>query len=305
MAEELNEAEETKDPFAGWPGLPVKDRAGYAYSMSGDEPYTLGTDSLPKPGVPVGTVTKHEWTGSKVYPLTSRDYWVYVPAQYTPDEPACLMVFQDGDMYMGPGANVPTVFDNLIHSGEMPVTIGLFVSPGSPGPGTPVYGGTGNRQVEYDTTNGEYASLIVDELLPELRKTHHITDDPDGRAICGISSGAVCAFTAAWFRPDQFRKVVSHCGSFIDIHGAHNYPTWIRRHSRRPIKVFLQTGKKDLDIALGNIPLANDQMASALRYSDYDFQYVVGEGGHTLMHGAQLFPDTMRWIWKDHKNTEN
>src|SRR6186713_2956096 len=46
--------------------------------------YVQGPDSMRQPGVPQGKVTKYEWT-SKIYPGTVRDYWVYVPAQYTAD----------------------------------------------------------------------------------------------------------------------------------------------------------------------------------------------------------------------------
>ncbi|MBU2664100.1 esterase family protein [Actinoplanes bogorensis] len=283
-----------------WGGLPSRDRDFYAYSMDGKEPYELGPDSLPKDGAPKGTVTPHREFGSTfVYPETSRTYSVYVPAQYDPVTPACLMVFQDGDDYAGPVVNVPTVFDNLIASGEMPVTIALFVNPGNPGPGAPVYGGRGNRNVEYDNCNADYATFLAEELIPVVAAEYTISSDPEHRAICGISSGGACSFTAGWFRPDQFRKIVSHCGSFLDIIGAHQYPSWIRRQYKRPLKVYLQTGEKDLDIKLGHIPLANREMEAALRYRGYDVHLEFGEGGHTLIHGGALFPDTMRWLWSD------
>jgi enterochelin esterase-like enzyme len=298
MADEITDEAEAPS-VSNWEGLPDKDKLVYAHSMDGNEPYTLGPDSFPKDNVPTGTLTRHDWLSEFVYPGTSRTYSVYIPARYDGTNPACLMVFQDGDMYTGPDVNIPTVFDNLIAGGEMPVTIGLFVNPGTPGPGVPVYGGTGNRNVEYDSANADYAAFLAEELIPHLKKSYAISADPEHWGICGISSGGACAFTAAWFRPDQFRKVVSHCGSFIDIMGAHNYPTWIRRQYKRPLKVFLQSGSKDLDIKLGNIPLATHEMQAALLYRDYDVKLVFGEGGHTLMHGTSIFPDTMRWLWSD------
>jgi len=189
-------------------------------------------------------------------------------------QPACLMAFQDGESYLGPDIQVPTVFDNLIHKGEMPVTIGLFVNPGDRGPGNPQYGGNDNRSFEYDSLSDLYARFLIEELLPHIGERYKITSDPTGRAICGISSGGICAFTAAWERPDAFRKVVSHCGSFTNIRGGHNYPSLIRKSAPRPLRVFLQTGAKDVDVVFGNWPIANQDMAAALAYREYDYQFV-------------------------------
>jgi enterochelin esterase-like enzyme len=143
---------------------------------------------------------------------------------------------------------------------------------------------------------------LIEELLPEVEARYTITADPAGRAICGMSSGGICAFTAAWERPDVFGKVVSHCGSFTDMRGGHNYPPLIRKTERKPLQVFLQAGEKDLDVIFGNWPLANLEMAAALDYRDYDYKLVYGEGYHTLKHGAAIFPDTMRWLWRDFRS---
>jgi enterochelin esterase family protein len=262
-------------------------------------PYTLGPESTEQPGTPRGTLTPHRWTNARTYPGVERDYWVYVPAQYDPARPACLMVFQDGPLYLGPEANIPVAFDNLIRQGDMPVTIGLFVSPGETGPGLPGWGGTDNRSIEYDSLGDRYARFLLEELLPPLEQQYNITSDPAGRAICGISSGGICAFTVAWERPDAFRKVVSHCGSFTNIRGGNRYPSLIRRGPAKPLRVFLQTGTHDLDVVYGNWPLANQAMAAALAYRGYDYQFVLGEGGHSLAHGGAIFPETMRWLWRD------
>jgi enterochelin esterase-like enzyme len=144
-----------------------------------------------------------------------------------------------------------------------------------------------------------YARFLIEELLPEIGKRYNITSDPSGRAICGNSSGGICAFTAAWERPDAFRKVVSHCGSFTDIRGGHNYPSLIRKSEAKPLRVFLQSGAKDVDVIFGSWPLANQDMAAALAYREYDYQFVFGEGYHTLKHDGAIFPDTMRWLWRD------
>jgi enterochelin esterase family protein len=276
------------------------DEAAFAASMSAAEPYTLGPDSEAQQGVPTGDIAKYHWKSEKVYPGTVRDYWLYVPKQYIGSQPVCLMVFQDAEFYLGPDANAPVVFDNLIHKQAMPVTISLFISPGDKGPGNPIFGGSDNRSLEYDSLDDRYARFLIEEMLPEVEKRYLISEDPDARGICGISSGGICAFTVAWQRPDAFSKVVSHCGSFTNIRGGHNYPSLIRKTERKPIRVFLQTGSQDLDVVFGNWPIANQDMAAALAYRHYDYQFVFGEGGHTLKHGGATFPDTMRWLWRDH-----
>jgi enterochelin esterase-like enzyme len=264
----------------------------------GEEPYTLGPDSLPQPGVPRGEIISFHWKSERIYPGTERDFWVYVPQQYTPTQAASLMVFQDGKGYLGDQVNTPIVFDNLIHQQAMPVTIGLFVMPGDKGPGN-LYGGTDNRSVEYDSLGDRYARFLIEELFPEISQRWNITLDPAGRAICGMSSGGICAFTAAWERPDVFGKVVSHCGSFTDIRGGHNYPTLVRKTPKKPIRVFLQSGKHDVDVIFGSWPIANQDMAAALAYREYDYQFIFGEGYHTLKHGGAIFPDTLRWLWRE------
>ena len=137
-------------------------------------------------------------------------------------------------------------------------------------------------------------------MLPLLKREFSITDDPEGRALCGISSGGICAWTVAWERPDAFRKVISYVGSFTNIRGGHNYPALIRKTERKPIRVFLQAGENDLDNLHGSWPLGNRQMAAALKFSDYDFKFVMGEGGHNGKHGGAIFPDMLRWLWRDY-----
>ncbi|MBV9787846.1 MAG: esterase family protein [Chloroflexi bacterium] len=265
-----------------------------------DGPYTLGPESTAQENVPRGQVSQHHWVGGEIYPGVERDYWVYVPQQYDGSQLACLMVFQDGAMYLGPDTNIPIAFDNLIHQGDMPLTIGLFVNPGDRGPGMPRWGGADNRSVEYDSLDDRYARFLLEELLPPLEQQYNLVSDPAGRAICGISSGGICAFTVAWQRPDAFGKVVSHCGSFTSVRGGNQYPSMIRKSVAKPLRVFLQTGTKDLDVVFGNWVIANQDMAAALAYKDYDYQFVLGEGGHSLVHGGAIFPDTMRWLWRDY-----
>ena len=267
--------------------------------------YHHGPDSQRHAGVPVGIVTRHHWL-SQIFPGTERDYWVYVPAQYAPDRPACLMVFQDGGGYvrLDGDMRVSVVFDNLIHKGEMPVTIGLFVNPGSfPGQTVPKYLPEQPRQIEYDTLSDRYARLLLEELVPEVRKSYALTDDPEGWAICGCSSGGIAAWTVAWECPDRFRKVLCHVGSFADIRGGHAYPSLIRKTPPKPIRIYLQAGENDLDWEFGHWLLANQQMAAALQFAGYDFELVVGKGGHSYNHGGAILPDSLRWLWRGYKNS--
>jgi enterochelin esterase family protein len=269
--------------------------------QAADEPYKLGPDSQRQEGVPQGKVTSHEWK-SQVFPDTVREYFVYVPAQYDGSKPAAVMVFQDGHNYVNEKGDfrVPIVFDNLIAKGQMPVTIGIFINPGHKGADTPKSGWkANNRSFEYDTLSDQYARFLIEEILPEVGKQYKLTDDARQRAICGISSGGICAFTVAWERPDAFSKVLSHVGSFTNIRGGHNYQALIRKTPRKPIRVFLQDGKADLDNEHGNWPLANQEMAASLKFKGYDYEFVFGEGGHNGKQGGAILPDSLRWLWRE------
>ncbi len=269
-------------------------------AVAGDEDYELGPGSIRHEGVPRGTVTKDVWR-SKVFPDTVRNYYVYVPAQYDGAKPACVMVFQDGAAYVSETGDfrVPIVFDNLIHKGEMPVTIGIFINPGHKGESPPdkPFAGS-NRSFEYDTLSDQYARFLLEEILPEVGKKYKLTADPECRAICGISSGGICAFTVAWQRPDAFRKVLSHVGSFTNIRGVYVYPSLIRSTPAKPIRVFLQDGSNDLDNEHGNWWLANQQMEAALKFKKYDYKFVGGTGRHSGKHGGAILPDSLRWLWR-------
>ena len=262
-----------------------------------------GPDSKPQQGVPKGKVTEHVHH-SKVFEGTKRKYYVYVPAQYKQGTPAAVMVFQDGHTYNNVKGDfrVPVVFDNLIHKGEMPVTIAIMVNPGHKGntkPKSPWK--NNNRSFEYDTLSDQYAKMIIEEIIPEVGKKYTLTEDRKMRAICGISSGGICAFTAAWQRPDYFHKVLSHIGSFTNIRGGHVYPALIRKKEKRDIRVYLQDGEKDLDNAHGNWWLANLQMDKALKFSKYDYIFIPTNGGHSGKDGGLILPDALRWLWRDWK----
>jgi enterochelin esterase family protein len=274
-------------------------------AMAKDEAYVKGPDSLAKPGVPKGTVTKSTWT-SKIFPGTVRDYWVYVPSQYDGKTPAALFVAKDGGGFISEtGAfNAPVVLDNLIHEGSIPVTVGVFINPGTFPPGDEGSAARSNRSFEYDSLGDRYAKFLLEELLPEVSKTVKLTADPRHRVICGNSSGGICAFTVAWEHPESFGGVISHIGSFTNIRGGHVYPALIRKTEKKPIRIFLQDGVNDLDNLHGNWPLANQQMAAALKFKGYDYQFVLGEGKHSGRHGGAIFPETMRWMFRDWKEAK-
>lgn len=271
--------------------------------------YKLGPDSQVQQGVPQGKVVQGKWTSDKIYPGTERDYWIYTPAQYAGSKPACVMVFQDGGGYAKADGQfrVPVVFDNLIHRKEMPVTIGIFLNPGNIPAAEPKQAARSNRSFEYDSLGDQYSRFLIDEILPGLTSKYDLklTNDPEGRGTCGISSGGICAFTVAWERPDQFRKVISHIGSFTNIRGGHVYPALIRKTPNKPLRVFLQDGSNDLDNLHGHWPLANQQMASSLKFKGYDYQFELGDGGHSGKHGGMLLPDSLRWLWRDYPKSND
>ena len=252
--------------------------------------------------MPKGEVLKFTYEQSKIYPGTWREYWVYVPAQYKGDQPACVYVNQDGIQW-----KAPTVFDNLIYRKEMPVTIGVFVSPGR----VPADSGSNalhryNRSFEYDGTNDAYARFILTEILPEVEKQKtsdgraiKLSKNGNDRAIGGSSSGAVCAFTAAWEHPEAFSRVFSAIGTYIGLRGGDRYPVLVRKYEPKPIRVFLQDGTNDLNIYAGDWWKANEMMERSLTFAGYEVNHEWGEGAHNGNHGTAIFPKAMRWLWKD------
>lgn len=275
--------------------------ASLTLSASAADNYQLGPLSQENPAVPKGKVSQMPVHESKIFPGTRRDWWIYVPAQYTPEKPANLMVFQDGHDYVGVNGawRVPVVFDNLIASGDMKPTIAVFLNPGHTGDTKPASAWkNNNRGKEYNSLGDAYARFLLEEILPQVQKDYRLTDDPEGWGIAGASSGAICAFTVAWERPNQFRKVFSTIGSYVDLAGGHVYPSLIRITERKPLRIYLQDGTGDLDNPFGNWPVANRQMAAALAFMRYDHTFTLGDGAHNSKHGASLFPEAMKWLWR-------
>ena len=288
-----------------------------------DDVYKLGPDSLVQPGVPQGKVTGWTKLPSEAYPGTLHDYCVYVPAQYDPARPASLMIFQDGQAFVRATGDyrVPTVFDNLIYRREIPVTLAVFINPGrtpeQPEASASDWGDRStNRPQEYNALDDHYARVIVDELLPALAQSYHLSTDPNDRAIGGASSGAIAAFTVAWHRPTHFRKVLSTIGSFTNIRGGHVYPDLIRRSEKKPLRIFLQDGLNDNRGLRGSGAAAtyapdpdwhaqNRRMVAALTEKGYDVNFTWGIGTHSNKQGGAILPDMLRWLWRDYPRPDD
>lgn len=277
--------------------------------------YVLGPDSQVHEGVPQGKWEEFIWD-SQIFPNTKRHVGIYAPAQYKPEEPTRVMIFQDGvRQYSTRGTTeetrrkalldqyrVPNVFDNLMHRKELPPIIGIFVDPGSGNiegrNGNPDFS---NRSFEYDTVSDQFASFLEKEILPEVtRRGYNLRTDADGRALCGISSGGICSFTAVWQRPDLFNKALVNIGSFVDLRGGHVYPGLIREAERKPLRIFLQDGMNDNrnGNALRSWGEQNLLLAAALQNKGYDYQFVWGDGAHTHKHGASILPESLKWLWR-------
>jgi enterochelin esterase-like enzyme len=278
--------------------------------------YHLAPDAEVQDSVPRGEIRGPFTLPSQAYPGTQHTYWVYVPAQYDSSIPASLMIFNDGQAFMAPEGDVraQVVMDNLIWRREIPVMIGVFINPGrrpdQPEPTPSNWGDRDtNRPTEYNTLDDKYARVIVDELLPVLYKEYNISKDPERHGIGGSSSGAIAAFTVAWQRPDAFRKVLSNVGSFTNLRGGNAYPDIIRQSERKPLRVFLVDGRND---NRGERPdgtydqtrdwfYQNVRMEQALTEKGYDVNYSWGIQSHGQKMLQTVFPEMMRWLWRDHE----
>ncbi len=277
--------------------------------------YKLGPDSLEQEGVPHGKIVGPLTLPCKVYPGTAHTYWVYVPAQYDSSKPVSLMIFNDGQAFKNDkgDARVQNVMDNLIFRREIPVMIGVFINPGKtpeqPEPTPKNWGDrTTNRPAEYNTPDDKYARVICDELLPVLYKEYNLSRDPEQHGMAGASSGAIAAFSVAWERPDQFRKVISIVGSFVNLRGGYVYPERVLASEKKPIRIFFQDGRNDnRGKSKGGAYdsrrdwfLQNVRLAQALTKKGYDVNYAWGIGLHGMKQGGAMLPEMMRWLWRDH-----
>jgi sugar lactone lactonase YvrE/enterochelin esterase-like enzyme len=262
-----------------------------------ENPYPPGPDSKKQEGVPHGELLKGVFDQSKIFPGTTRDYTVYLPQQLDRSKPAPLMVLQDGGGY-----SAANVFDNLIHKKEIPALVGIFVMHGRVKPFASNSLDRFNRSYEYDGLGDGYARFLLEELFPFIEQKHglKLSTDPNDRAIGGASSGAICAFTAAWERPDAFRRVFSSIGTYVGLRGGDVYPTLIRKTEPKPIRIFLQDGENDQNIYGGDWWMANQMMERAFVFAGYDVNHAWGKGAHDGNQATQVFPDALRWLWRDY-----
>ena len=279
-----------------------------------DSEYRIGPDSLAHDSVQHGEIKGPFTLPCNIYPGTQHTYWVYVPAQYDPKQPAALMVYQDGQAFVDPNGQVraQNVMDNLIYRREIPVMIGVFINPGrtpqqqEPSPKVGWGDGFTNRGTEYNTPDDKYARIITEELLPAIQKDYNISKDPEMRGIGGASSGAIAAFMVAWERPNQFRKVLSVVGSFTNIHGGDVYTERVLASRKKPIRVFLCDGRNDNRGQRNGTYdqrwdwfYQNVRLKDALTKKGYDVNFTWGMNNHGQAFGGAIFPDMMRWLWRD------
>lgn len=249
--------------------------------------------------IPEGEITGPFEFKSEIYPGTQRDYWIYVPQQYDKTKPTCLMVVQDGLA----GANwisLPNTLDSLIATKDIPVMIGVFIDHGKVMPADEENFPRYNRSFEYDATGDRYSRFLHEEILPEVEKSYNISANPNDRSIGGSSSGAIAAFNVAWERPDSFRRVVSAIGSYVGLRGGEDFTKLIRVTEPKPLRIFLEDGKNDLNIYAGGWWTANLSMLSALEWAGYEVNHNWGEGEHNSEHAEIILPEILKWLWKDY-----
>lgn len=257
-----------------------------------------GPDSKPQEGVAKGTMLRETYIAKEgsVFPGTQREYQIYLPAGHDKAKPSAFMVFQDGVIYQA-----PVVFDNLIAKKDIPPLVGIFIKPGVVPAANDNALPRFNRSYEYDSITSTYSQFLIDEFLPAIEAKHGVklSTDPNHAAITGNSSGGICAFMAAWHRPDRFRRVFTGVGTYVGIHGADQLPVLVRKFEPKPLRVFLQSGTGDNNLYCGDWWMANQMMERSLTWAGYDVNHAWGEGGHNQKHASQIFPDVMRWLWRD------
>ena len=260
-------------------------------------------DSYAQPGVPQGQLSEKMTHTSKIYEGMVSDWWIYAPSQYDASKPAALMVWHDGQGMAnrnGP-ANVLNVFDNLTAQGKIPVMIQVLIAPGK-------IGEKAMRSIEYDTVSDKYERFVTEEILPQVYAKYNVRRDGYSHAAAGNSSGAISAFSMAWFHPDQFTRVLMRIASFANLQqnhqgefdGGNTYPYRVRREDKRPIRVWSADGTEDLENPFGSWPSNNINMANSLKFRDYDFHMSWSGGTHNGAHGNAELPEEMIWLWRDY-----
>ena len=266
--------------------------------------YPLPPDAKPMAGIAAGTTFQFDMADSKIFPGTKRTITVYVPAAYQGDKPACVYVGLDGL-----GFNAATVFDNLIAQHAMPITIGIGVSPGVVASARPPDNPRFDRSFEFDSRSDRLARFLLEEVLPEVERhttaeghAIRLSNDPNDRAIGGGSTGAIAAFTVAWERPNAFRRVFSSIGTYVGMRGGEQYYVLVRKTDPKPLRIFMQDGVHDEwpgGPEMGDWWMSNQTMNRALEFAGYDVRHTWGAGTHNGNQAASLFPEAMRWLWRD------
>lgn len=260
-----------------------------------------------KPGVPQGKLSEKLSHTSRIYEGMVADYWIYVPAQYNPSTPAAVMFWTDGEVHINrdSGSRAMNVWDNLTHEKKIPVMIQVLVSPG-------LKGTQRLRSIQYDSVDDRFARYVLDEILPEVGQKYNLRKDGYSRAIAGDSSGAICALNAAWFKTDEFSRVLLRIGSFTSIQwprkddgftakdGGYIFPYLIRKSPRKNIRVHMQDGFGDLENNHGSWPATNLALVNSLKIQGYDFRMTWGNGSHSRNGGNVQLGEELIWLWRDY-----
>jgi enterochelin esterase-like enzyme len=262
------------------------------------EPNTFGT---PDPADPAKLIV----TTSHPAPYT-RTVAVYVPKQYVPGSLAPFIVGADG-----PDSLLFSALDALIARHKVPVMIAISIGNGS----GDAQGS--ERGLEYDTMSGVYAEFVEKEVLPLVEAKAHVklTQDPDGRATMGGSSGGSCASIMAWYHPELYHRVLTYSGTFINQQWPYNPQTphgaWefhehlISENPVKPIRIWMEVGDRDLfnpNVMRDNMHdwvLANEQMAKVLAAKGYHYQFVFARNaGHVDRAVKQeTLPEALEYVW--------
>jgi enterochelin esterase family protein len=260
------------------------------------------------PGVAQGKMSEKKTLTSKVYPGMSANYWVYVNAGADTQGGAPVMVWQDGETIVGNAdllrLRLQIVSDNLVHKKVIPPMVHVLIQPGSGGEAE----GTRMRSIQYDTVSDRYGKYLLEEILPDVEKTYKLRPDAYSRAIGGASSGAIAAFNVAWYRPDQFSRVLSHIGSYSGIQwrpeqnldGGYIVSHKVRREAKKNMRVWMSDGSGDIENNTGSWPLNNIELANALKLKGYDFHFRFGAGTHAIAQGAMDLPESLAWLWREY-----
>lgn len=284
-------------------------------------------DSYPQPGVPQGSLTEQLVCVSQVYRGWKVSYWIYASPGVDPNTPSPVMVWQDGHRFVYPGnhSRLLTVVENLVQQKKLPPMVLVLIAPGLIGdfdnseyvPNNDV---RRMRSILYDAVNDDYNKMVLGEVFPQVEKRYKLRSDGYSRAIGGQSSGGICSFNAAWWRPEAFGRVLSRIGSFTALQwrrgqpnlnrryglddpadvldGGYIFPFMVRARDRKNIRVWLEDGSNDLENQAGSWPLQNIQLANSLKMKEYDFYLSFGTHQHSTEHGDAELPKAMAWLWR-------